>query len=159
MIPMNNKIFSNKQERMVSDFLGWKQVTGSGARPFYVGDVVSDDWLGECKTHATIKSRITFKCSVWSKIRIEAKSCNKFAVYFSDDGSQKAKRTYCVISSDANPFNFQCKPKDVLGTTKSGNLSLSVDNLLSDIIYSSSLNDESVYIMSLPMFKSLLVDL
>ena len=66
---------------MVANLLGWKQVSGSGSRPFHVGDVVSEEWLGECKTHTTITDKITFKSSVWNKIRIESKSCNRFAVY------------------------------------------------------------------------------
>ena len=36
---MNNKYYSDRQEKMIADYLGWKQVVGSGSRPFTPGDV------------------------------------------------------------------------------------------------------------------------
>ena len=48
---MTNKEASYKQEHMVADFMGWSVVTGSGSRPFTPGDISSDHFLVECKTH------------------------------------------------------------------------------------------------------------
>ena len=56
---------SDRQEKLISKYLGWSQVTGSGARPMHPGDIVSDGWLGECKTHVTPGHRIGFNFSVW----------------------------------------------------------------------------------------------
>lgn len=143
---------------MVANLLDWKQVSGSGSRPFHVGDVVSKEWLGECKTHTTITDKITFKSSVWNKIRIESKSCNRFAVYFSDNGSQLAKYTLCVISYNANPFNLDnIVIHHEINATKSGNIILNVDDFkLFDGICISSLDQESVLVMPLTKFSELL---
>ena len=44
------RFYSNKQEKKVAKLVGGKQVSNSGATPFYKGDVVTKDWLFECKT-------------------------------------------------------------------------------------------------------------
>lgn len=92
------KEFSDKQERMIAEYLGWKQVTGSGSRNFHPGDVVGDEWLGECKTHVNSGHRITFNFRVWDKIAEEAVSQLKYPVLFADDGSQLLENTFCLIA-------------------------------------------------------------
>ena len=69
---MATKEYSSVQEHKVADALGWEVVTGSGARPTVPGDVKSDKWLGECKTHTEKGQKIFFDLAVWQKISKEA---------------------------------------------------------------------------------------
>ena len=66
------KFYSNIQESKIAKYLNWEVVSGSGARDFNPGDIKSDMWLGECKTHEIKQSRILFKKAVWAKISSEA---------------------------------------------------------------------------------------
>ena len=52
------KFYSERQEKYIANQLGWDVVTGSGARDCHPGDVKSDAYLGECKTHTTVKKYI-----------------------------------------------------------------------------------------------------
>ena len=91
------KHYSSKQEHSVASYLGWKVVTGSGARDCHPGDIVSDGWMGECKTHMSPGHKITFLSSVWHKIAEEASSKFKYPALFVDDGSQKLDNTWCMF--------------------------------------------------------------
>lgn len=91
------KYYSSKQEKMIADHLGWSVVTGSGSRSTHPGDVESDEWLGECKTHKGPGHKIKFDHSVWKKIVDEAASKYKFPVLFVDDGSQTMRNTWCMF--------------------------------------------------------------
>lgn len=95
---MATKDYSSVQENMIADYLGWSVVSGSGAAACYPGDVISDDWLGECKTHVTRGQNIFFSKSVWKKICDEAMVKRRYPVLFTDDGSQQISRTWCMIS-------------------------------------------------------------
>ena len=92
----NNKIFSDRQERMIANYLGWKQVAGSGSRPFTPGDVNTYNFLGECKTHDTEKPTIVFLKSHWLKICEEAVAKHRFPVLFKDNGTQLAENTWVM---------------------------------------------------------------
>lgn len=95
------KVFSMKQEKAISDYLGWKTVSGSGARQV-PGDVISDSWLGECKTHTSPNHDIEFKMNVWEKLSKEAFSQFKSPVYFTDDGSQILSMTWAMIKDNVS---------------------------------------------------------
>lgn len=95
---MNNKYFSDRQEKMIANYLGWKQVIGSGSRPFTPGDVGSYSWLGECKTHDTEKPTISFLKSHWLKICEEAFAKHRRPVLFKDNGTQKAENTWVLTN-------------------------------------------------------------
>lgn len=95
---MATKDFSSKQEKMIADFLGWSVVAGSGAAACFPGDIISDDWLGECKTHVERGKQIFFSRSVWIKICDEAFMKRRSPVLFTDDGSQRSERTWCLFS-------------------------------------------------------------
>lgn len=97
---MATKDFSSKQEKMVADLLGWSVVAGSGAAACYPGDIISDDWLGECKTHVESGKKIFFSKSVWNKICDEAAVKRRFPVLFVDDGSQRSDRTWCLFKKN-----------------------------------------------------------
>lgn len=95
---MNNKYFSNRQETMISKYLGWGQVSGSGSRPSMPGDVNSDYWLGECKTHDTERPNVVFMKSHWIKISEEARAKNRYPVLFTDNGTQLSVNTWVMTS-------------------------------------------------------------
>ena len=94
---MSTKDFSSVQEKNIADSLGWDVVSGSGSRHLSPGDVISDKWLGECKTHVTPGQMIAFLESVWEKLQEEADSRFKFPVLFVDDGSQDLEKTWCMM--------------------------------------------------------------
>lgn len=94
---MPTKYYSELQENRIAGYLGWHTVVGSGATATKPGDVFSDQWLGECKTHTKKTDKITFKLSHWEKIRKEAQSKFKFPVLFTDDGTQDIHNTWCLI--------------------------------------------------------------
>lgn len=93
---MATKDFSSVQESKVADALGWKVVTGSGARPCVPGDVRSDKWLGECKTHTEPGQRIFFDLAVWEKIQHEADVQHRSPALIVDDGSQDLNKTWVL---------------------------------------------------------------
>lgn len=105
MSDINKKKFSDRQEKMVARYLGWHQVTGSGARPGIPGDVTSREmnYLGECKTFTSLKDSIKFQINHWIKIDEEATLQFKQPALFTDDGTQLPDHTFCiarVINSD-----------------------------------------------------------
>lgn len=97
----DKKDASSKQEHMIASYLGWSVVPGSGSRACRPGDIQSDQWLGECKTHTKPVSRYTFVQTVWNKLSDEAASRFKYAVLFVDDGTQKIDHTWCLLRFNA----------------------------------------------------------
>lgn len=93
---MATKTYSTRQENMIAQWLDWKVVAGSGAAACFPGDVISDDWLGECKTHVEPGHKIFFSKSVWDKIKDEAMVKRRFPVLFVDDGTQSIGHTWCL---------------------------------------------------------------
>lgn len=98
---MSTKDYSTKQEKMIASYLGWNVVPASGARDFHPGDIRSDRWLGECKTHQVSGNKIIFRKDVWKKICEEAQSQFKIPALFVDDGSQKIENTWVIFPSHA----------------------------------------------------------
>jgi len=94
------KYYSDIQENMIADYLNWHTVVGSGATATKPGDIQSDQWLGECKTHTKKMDKIVFRFDHWVKIRKEAQSKFKYPVLFTDNGTQKAECTFCLIDLD-----------------------------------------------------------
>lgn len=130
---MSTKDFSSVQEKCVADYLNWKVVTGSGSRDFHPGDIISDDWLGECKTHITRTDSIVFYRRHWDKIAKESFEINKYPALFTDDGSQSVDKTWvlfdpvriqpddCIISPISININknLKFKHRDMLSQYKS----------------------------------------
>ena len=81
---------------MIASYLGWRQVIGSGSRPFTPGDVGAYSWLGECKTHDTEKPNIIFLKRHWLKICEEAAAKHRYPVIFTDNGTQRAENTWVI---------------------------------------------------------------
>ncbi len=94
---------SSIQESLISRYLGWKQIKGSGSRPLHPGDISNQRWLGECKTHITANYPLKFNFDVWDKISEEAQSQFKLPVLFVDDGSQLIQNTWCMIKLPSQP--------------------------------------------------------
>ena len=110
----STKWFSTAQETKIADTLGWRVVAGSGAMPCNPGDVESDDWLGECKTHMSNSNSIYFNHDVWEKIKEESMSKRKRPVLITDDGSRDLTKTWCVCLS----HSFDLAGINVLPYTK-----------------------------------------
>lgn len=96
---MSTKDFSKVQEQRIADYLNWRVVPGSGARDFNPGDIESDDWLGECKTHVNPTDTIVFYRKFWDKICQEAESKFKYPALFVDCGTQKVGDTWVLFDT------------------------------------------------------------
>lgn len=119
---VNRKELSRKQEKTLASALGWEVVSGSGSRFLHPGDIKSNQWLGECKTHITKYNRIKFIYSVWDKILDEAVSVRKFPVLFVDDGSQKTSTTWCITNQlPSKPYKIFTFPFNVNNSSFSFN--------------------------------------
>ena len=145
---MTNKEASSLQESRISNYLGWDKVVASGARNFYPGDIESEEWLGECKTHIKISKKILFHKDVWNKICLEAQSKMKYPVLFVDNGSQLLTDTYCLIRSSA--FNSLDVSNDKLYFN--GN-TLSIDVCFDSIANVYTGNKLTATILPLHLFK------
>lgn len=158
---LNKKYFSSKQEKAVADALGWKVVKGSGSRLTAVGDVRSDEWLCECKTHVTPDHTISFNAKVWTKLKEEASAKFKNCVLVVDDGSQNLSRTWCMFSG--NMFDTTGCDLAVLHESKHmPNINFKHDALLrvapsgNNMLYECRYESTHVYIAPFDTFKALI---
>lgn len=154
----NNKIFSDRQEKSIADFLNWKQVTGSGARPTVTGDVESETWLGECKTHTVPGNKIHFDSKIWLKVVDEAAAKFRLAAYFVDDGSQKLSRTWVIFSridiDDA--IRLESLPDNLLSRKSKSTLNFGIDELTKGIVYKLKLGDSLVLLSDISTFREVI---
>lgn len=130
MSDINTKIYSSRQEKRVADYLGWKVVSGSGARNCFPGDVQADEWLGECKTHTTPGHKLSFSYSVWKKISDEARSRFSSPAYFVDDGSQLLSSTWVMFAERSSLIPVHKCPHDPVT-----NKTFSIDGLVLRVMY------------------------
>lgn len=157
---MATKDYSNKQEKMIADYLGWRVVAGSGAAPCHPGDIIGDEWLGECKTHEKSNQPILFKQDVWEKIVEEANKEHRSPVLFTDDGSQKSNRTWCIF-----PFFRVDDTWSILNLTKQfrTNIIMKLEELNalypddSHICYTASFGNHTVAILPLRLFYEMFI--
>lgn len=103
----STKSFSTIQESSIAKYLGWDIVPASGARSFHPGDIQSETWLGECKTHTTETSSILFDIKVWKKLAIEAMSLGKRPVLFVDNGTQRIDSTWVMFERVLAPNSLK----------------------------------------------------
>lgn len=63
MRPANfsTRYYSNKQEKQVAKAIGGRKTANSGATKWSKGDVVSSQFLIECKTHTEFRNSFTIK--------------------------------------------------------------------------------------------------
>ena len=81
------KYYSSNQEKYIANVLGWEVISGSGAKDCHPGDIQSEDYLGECKTHMSETNSINIKHSWWIKIKGEALVRHKTPALFVDNGN------------------------------------------------------------------------
>lgn len=72
------RFYSNKQEKQVAKTVKGKQVSNSGATAFQKGDVLTDNFLIECKTSTQQKKSFSIKKEWIQKNKEEAFAMNKF---------------------------------------------------------------------------------
>lgn len=164
---MTNKEASYKQEHMVADYMGWRVVSGSGSCPFKPGDITSDYFLVECKTHIAPQTNVVFKKSHWDKIQIESQSTSKHPILVTDDGTQKSDHTWVMLPLFVIS---NCTPVNVVdgwsNTSRSGNtvvfnhataqhfyLDKSISEQTSVFVFKWTPNSDLVAIMPLSAYK------
>ena len=148
------KFYSERQEKYVANQLGWEVVTGSGARDCHPGDVKSDTYLGECKTHTTVKKYILMRRLWWNKIVEEAEARHRIPALFVDNGDLSNIWVLTHKTMYDNSSIIELPPKHILT-----NISFKADDLDKNQIYSVSAwskYNNSVLILSLEKFKELI---
>lgn len=93
------KYFSNKQEQYFADFIGGKKVPASGGCAFSAGDVITTDFVFECKTPMTPKKSISIKHDWIKQNELERMSLMKpySAVVFNFEPDGK---NYVILDED-----------------------------------------------------------
>ena len=161
---MNKKEASAKQEKMVSDYMGWRVVTGSGSRPFSPGDVNSTHFLVECKTHVEEQSNIVFRKTHWGKIVDEATSKHRYPALMTDNGTQKPDGTWVMIPIRLIPSEDSFRLYGMVNTARKGTTITFNHRSAFDIYkatrsenliyyFADTFNGESLAIMSLYEFR------
>lgn len=96
------RYFSSKQEKYIAKLIGGRITANSGASRFNAGDVVTDDWLIECKTTTKPKESFSIKKEWITKNERERMDLQKpysaLVFQFEEDG-----QNYFVI----NEKNFK----------------------------------------------------
>ena len=144
----SNKESSYKQEHMLSKYMGWNVVSGSGARPFALGDVASEYFLAECKTHNSLQKSIVFKADHWNKIVIEARSSGKRPLLVTDNGSQDFRYTWVMLPLNVITNCISINVIDGLNNTSRSGNTVTFDEADAHLLYAnqSKNNQLSVFI-------------
>lgn len=94
----STRYYSKKQETKVAKAVGGKRTANSGATPFQKGDVITKDWLVECKTKTKDCSSFTIKEDWLLKNEEEAFAMGKNNSALCFDFGPSANKRYYVIS-------------------------------------------------------------
>ena len=94
---MSTRYYSNRQEKKVAKAVKGRKTANSGATAFQKGDVVTKDWLIECKTKVKDSTSFTIKEEWLLKNEEEAFAMgkNNSALVF-DFGPNSDKRYYII---------------------------------------------------------------
>lgn len=92
------RFYSRNQEKRVAKAVNGKTTANSGATAFSKGDVVTTDWLIECKTKTKDCSSFTIKEEWLLKNEEEAFAMHKSASALCFDFGPGANKRYYVIS-------------------------------------------------------------
>lgn len=76
-MPRPTRFYSDQQEKRVAKAVRGKQTANSGATAFSKGDVNTEDWLLECKTHTEEREQFTIHRDWIDKNKEEAFQMNK----------------------------------------------------------------------------------
>lgn len=90
------RYYSKQQEKKVAKKLGGKRQANSGATAFQKGDVITDQFLVECKTKTKDSKSFTIKEDWLLKNEEEAFAMNKDSALCFDFGPSANKRYYIV---------------------------------------------------------------
>ena len=96
MLPTRH--YSKRQEKKVAKAVGGKRTANSGATPFEKGDVMTQDWLIECKTKTKDCSSFTIKEDWLLKNEEEAFAMGKNNSALCFDFGPNANKRYYIIS-------------------------------------------------------------
>ena len=147
----SKRSIGSRLEKAVASFLGWDVVTGSGSRDFHPGDLVSENWMGECKTHTSPSSSIVFYRSHWDKICEEAYSHFKYPVLFCDNGTQKAENTWCVCKR----ISVTCEEQTDCPIKIRKNLSILLEDMDRTKVYRFKFGQDECVLCSLSTFSEI----
>ena len=95
---LSTRHYSKQQEKKVAKAVRGKRTANSGATPFQKGDVVTKDWLIECKTKTKDCSSFTSKEDWLLKNEEEAFAMGKNNSALCFDFGPSANKRYYVIS-------------------------------------------------------------
>ena len=101
------RYYSKRQEQRVAKAVGGKRQPNSGATPFYKGDVITDQFLIECKTKTVDCKSFTIKEDWLLKNEEEAFAMGRESALCFDFGPSANKRYY-VISERQFDLLRQC---------------------------------------------------
>ena len=90
------RYYSKQQEKKVAKRLDGKRQANSGATPFQKGDVITDQFLVECKTKTKDSKSFTIKEDWLLKNEEEAFSMNRDSALCFDFGPSANKRYYII---------------------------------------------------------------
>ena len=95
----STRFYSKIQEKNVAKVLGGKTTPNSGATPYIKGDVMSSDWLLECKTCMTNKQSFSIKKDWLKGVREDAIAQGKmnYALVFNFGPNQE---NYYIITEN-----------------------------------------------------------
>ena len=95
---MATRDYSDKQEKVVAEYLEGIRTPNSGATPFKKGDIVTEDTIIECKTKTKEVTNHSIKKEWIDTLRRECISMGKehWAIVF-DFGTQKLEDQYVVL--------------------------------------------------------------
>ena len=92
----STRYYSGRQERKVAKAVGGRQVANSGAPTFVAGDVITDQFLIECKTKTADCKSFTIKEDWLLKNEEEAFAMGRDSALCFDFGPSANKRYYIV---------------------------------------------------------------
>lgn len=98
----STRYYSKQQEKKVAKSLGGKRQANSGATAFQKGDVITDEFLIECKTKTTDCKSFTVKEDWLLKNEEEAFAMNRDSALCFDFGPSANKRYYIISERKFN---------------------------------------------------------
>ena len=107
------RFYSNKQERKVAKAVSGRQTANSGATAFQKGDIITDQWLIECKTSTSQKKSFSIKEDWLIKNQEEAFAMGKnyHALCF-DFGPDNNMRYYVITEREFQLLQNYLKEED-----------------------------------------------
>lgn len=97
-VMQSTRYYSKRQESKVAKIVGGKRIANSGATAFQKGDVITNDWLIECKTKTKDCSSFTIKEDWLLKNEEEAFAMGKNNSALCFDFGPSANKRYYVVS-------------------------------------------------------------